>query len=469
MSSPDSPEPSDQLGPAPGERAGHSPRGFIGRHKRALLWITTFGVTLIAALAFVLLNEPHNVSDSKIPFIAPTTTKAAKPPEPPFLWPDYGYTAARTRDFNGPSDLKPPFRVAWVRGGNALLEFPPVIDGVKLFFMDDGATVKEVNATTGEIGWTRHLGTLSSASPAIDTKTGLLYVPLLSRTGSSPGNGEFAALRMRNGKVAWTIPIAPGSESSPVVDGNTVYFGDQDGDVYAVNARTGERVWHFQAGGPVKGGPAIAGNLLYVGDYSGQVYALNLHNGHQVWVATTSGGPLGLGSGNFYSTPTVAFGRVYLGNTNGYVYSYSAQTGQLAWSTGTGAYVYSSAAVANTPGLGPTVYIGSYDGYLYAFNARSGAIRWRHYDGARISGSPTIVNDVVYYSDLGARTTSGLNARTGQRVFFLKDGAFTPVVADQEAIFLCGYNALYRLDPEHRSAKKARHTSSDHHKARQKS
>jgi outer membrane protein assembly factor BamB len=469
MSSPDSPEPSDQLGPAPGEHPGHSPRAFIGRHKRVLLGITTFVATLIAALVFLLLRAPHNVFDPKVAFIAPTTTKASKPPEPLFLWPNYGYTAARTRDFQSPSDLRPPFHVAWVRGGNALLEFPPVIDGNKLFFMDDGATVKEVNATTGEIVWAKNLGTLSSASPAIDTKTGLLYVPLLSRTGNSPGNGEFAALHMRNGKVAWTMPIAPGSESSSVVDGNAVYFGDQAGGVFAVNARTGQRIWSFQAGGPVKGGPAIAGNLLYVGDYSGQVYALNLHTGHQVWVATTSGGPLGLGSGNFYSTPAVAFGRVYIGNTNGYVYSYDATTGQLAWSTGTGAYVYSSAAVANTPGIGPTVYIGSYDGYLYAFNARSGSIRWRHYDGARISGSPSIINNVVYYSDLGKRTTTGLNARSGKVVFFLKDGAFTPMVANQQALFLSGYNALYRLDPVHKSAKKARHASASRRKVKRKS
>jgi len=469
MPSSESPEPSDQLGPAPGEHSGHSPSRFIGRHKRALIGLTTFVVTLIAALVFVLLNEPHNVFDPKVAFIAPTTTKKTAPPEPPFLWPEYGYTAARTRDFQGPSDLRPPFHMAWVRGGNALLEFPPVIDGNRLFFMDDGATVKEVNATTGEIVWVKHLGTLSSASPAIDTKTGLIYVPLLSRTGNSPGNGEFVALSMRKGRVNWKIPIPPGSESSPVVDGNAVYFGDQAGNVFAINAKTGKQIWEFQAGGAVKGGPAIAGNLLYVADYGGQVSALNRHTGHRVWVATTSGGPLGLGSGNFYSTPTVAFGRVYIGNTNGYVYSYDAQTGQLAWATGTGAYVYSSPAVANTPGLGPTVYIGSYDGYLYAFNARSGAIRWRHYDGARISGSPSIVDNVVYYSDLGKRTTTGLNARSGKVVFSFQDGAFTPVVADQQAIFLCGYNALYRLDPEHKRAKKARRASSSHGQAKRKS
>ena len=147
----------------------------------------------------------------------------------------------------------------------------------------------------------------------------------------------------------------------------------------------------------------------------------------------------------------MAFGRVYLGNTDGRVYSFVQRTGQVAWATTTGAYVYASPAVANVPGLGPTVYAGSYDGRFYAFNAQSGAIRWRHPVGNRISGSATIVDGVVYFSALGSRTTQGLNARTGQQVFTFPDGAFNPVVADDGAIYLSGYSMLYQLLPRTRA------------------
>ena len=82
------------------------------------------------------------------------------------------------------------------------------------------------------------------------------------------------------------------------------------------------------------------------------------------------------------------------------------------------------------PGLGPTVYVGSYDGNFYAFNAQSGAIRWTHAAGGKISGSATIVGDVVYFSDLGTKTTAGLDVRTGHQVFSFPDGAFNPVIAD---------------------------------------
>jgi outer membrane protein assembly factor BamB len=144
-----------------------------------------------------------------------------------------------------------------------------------------------------------------------------------------------------------------------------------------------------------------------------------------------------------------------MGNTDGRVYSFGARNGALAWATGTGAYVYASASVTETPGLGPTLYVGSYDGNFYAFNAQSGAVRWRHPSGGRISGSSTVIGNTVYYSTLGSKTTTGLNATTGRTVFSFPDGAFTPVIADYHAIFLDGYGTLYQMlpgGPPHRHA-----------------
>jgi outer membrane protein assembly factor BamB len=158
---------------------------------------------------------------------------------------------------------------------------------------------------------------------------------------------------------------------------------------------------------------------------------------------------------------------VYLGNTDGRVYSFAERSGQLAWATGTGAYVYSSPAVAEIPGLGATVYIGSYDGNFYAFDARSGAVRWRHSAGGRISGSPTIIGDVVYYSNLGSKTTAGLNVRTGQKVFAFSDGAFNPAIADPSAIYMVGYGAIYQFLPK-ASPKPAAHTAAHKAKAKHK-
>jgi hypothetical protein len=413
-------------------------------------------VVLVAvggAVAFVLLHAPGNVSHPQLSFTVPTTTtttttsrpKAA--PADTFVWPRYGYDAGRTRNFQSDSKLRPPFHNGWIHDDHALLEFPPVIFHTTMFWMNDGGYVKALDTANGHVLWSHRVGTLAAASPAIGVREGLLYVPVLSDSGSSPGNGSIVALRMRNGSVAWSRGLSAGSESSPIVWGKALYFGDQAGNVYDFDAGSGHLNWTYHASGAVKGGPAYANGKLYFGDYTGRAYCLDATTGRRVWAVSTSGASFGFGSGNFYATPAVAFGRVYMGNTDGRVYSFAAGSGALAWATATGAYVYASAAVDDTPGLGPTLYVGSYDGNLYAFNARSGAIRWKHFAGGKISGSATIVDNIVYYSDLATKTATGVDIRTGRVVVTFKDGAFTPVIADQHTLYLVGQERLYQILP----------------------
>jgi outer membrane protein assembly factor BamB len=423
--------------------------------RRWLRWglvaVVVLFVAVGGAVAFLLANSPHNISHPNVEFTIPTTTTAAAAPPKKvskFVWPWYGYDAERTRVFTGPKVPKPPLRVGWRFQDYALLEFPPVIYGNSLYVMDDDGSAKELDNKTGHKVWETKVGTLAAASPALGIKQGLMYLSVLSTHGHAPGNGQFVALSMKTGRVAWSKLIRAGTESSPIAVGNSVYFGDQGGNVYSLNATTGHTNWTYHASAPVKGGPAISNGIVYFGDYSGRAYAVNANTGHQVWAVSTNGAHFGFGSGNFYATPAVAFGRVYMGNTDGRVYSFAAKTGKLAWATGTGAYVYASAAVEDTPGLGPTVYLGSYDGNFYAFDAKSGTIRWKHRAGGKISGSATIVGNVVYYSDLGSKTTAGLDVRTGKQVFSFRDGAFNPVVADDGAIYLSGYTTLYQMLPK---------------------
>lgn len=423
--------------------------------RRVLVAVAILGVALGGTAAFLLLHEPGNVSHANVEFTTPTPRPTAQEPPSSFVWARYGYDAGRTRFFPGPRTLRPPFRVGWRRQDYADLEFPPVMSGNRLYDLDDDGSVKAIDKLTGRKLWETKVGTLAAASPALDIKQGLLFVPVLSNDGHSPGHGSFVALRMSTGRVVWKRQLAAGSESSPIAVGNSVYFGDQAGHVYDLRAGSGRLNWEFRASAAVKGGPALAGGRLYFGDYAGRAYALNAATGHRIWAVNTNGANFGFGSGNFYATPAVAFGRVYMGNTDGRVYSFAQKSGQLAWATGTGSYVYASAAVADVPGLGPTVYVGSYDGYLYAFNARSGAVRWKHYSGGKISGSATLVGGVVYYSDLGTKTTYGLQARTGRRVFTFPDGAFNGLVSDTRAIYLCGSTILYELLPARPAAPRA--------------
>ncbi len=362
-----------------------------------------------------------------------------------FLWPIYGFNDARTRVFSGgPAWMNTPstWQVKWKLSGNAPLEFPPDIYGNAAFFMDDHATVNKINLLTGHRYWRYQPGVWSAASPALDPKLGLLYVPVLSKTSDSPGNGAFVAISMKSGKPVWSDPLPPGSESSPLIWGQNVYFGDSGGTVHDVNAKTGATIWTFPTSAPVKGGPTLHAGVLYFGNYAGEVYAVNARTGHQLW--STNIGP------NVYASPTYAYGRLYVGNTSGGFYSLEASSGAVAWSFNTGNYVYSSAAVDNVPGLGPTVYFGSYNGHAYAVNAQSGHIDWEQAVGGSISGAASIVNNTVFFSSVytGHNLTRGYNVASGAQDFSFNDGAYTATVASPKAVLLSGHYVLYGFFPK---------------------
>jgi outer membrane protein assembly factor BamB len=401
-------------------------------------------IVAVAAVLAIVLSSGGSPSTSKPPPQGgnPASHHAAVDT---FLWPDYGYTAARTRYFAAPPNLGPPLRKGWSYQDYALLEFPPVLYHDRLMFIDYDGSAKAVDKLTGRLIWQRKLGTLSAVSPAVDPVHGLVFIPLLSETPGArlPGNGRFFALSTQSGRVVWSRALRAGSESSPLVHGSNVYFGDAGGTVYSLRTSNGHLNWTFHASGAVKGGVAYARGKIFFGDYASRVYALNASNGHEVWATTTGGG-----GGTIYGSPAVAFGRVFVGNTNHHVYALSESSGRVLWDTPTSYYVYSSPAVANVRGLGPTVYAGSYDGHFYALNADSGAVRWTHASGAPISGSGTIIGHVIYYGVLQAKNSIGLNTRTGRQVFSYPDGEFAGAVADHHAIYLIGYSQIYQLLPK---------------------
>ncbi len=372
----------------------------------------------------------------------PTPVLPKKGPDR-FAWPLYGYTENHSRFFPAPAKVRPPFKTLWYHNTHALLEFPPVIYGERIFQLADDATLSAISKHTGHVFWTRKLGQLSASSPAVDAST--VYVTILS-TGSSSGPGRVVALNPATGAIRWSRGLPAPSESSPLLAGGRLFFGTQSGRVYALNASSGKLIWTYQASGAVKASPSLSGGVLYFGDYSGHLQAVSESNGRRIWVSSSEGALLG--SGTFYSTAAVMYGRVYLGNTDGRIYAYDAGTGKLDWAVQTGAYVYASPAVTNAPGLGPTIYLGSYSGTFYALNARSGHVSWSFDAHGKISGSATIIGDIVYFADLGLHQSFGLGISTGRILYRAQTGAFDPVISDGVHLFLTGLTSLYSLAPD---------------------
>ena len=351
------------------------------------------------------------------------------------VWPMFGNDAARLR-VAPLTRVRPPFRVAWVAGGNTLLEFPPAIAYDRLFLTNGGGHVIAIDTRTGSVAWDYDTHHAAAASPAVgDYQHGTVYEAFLNTrdTAKNADDGMVIALSVGWGKVRWVRRIGS-SESSPLLVGDRLFVGDWLGKLYALSASTGEIEWTYQTGGAVKGGLAHAGNRVFVGSYDGHVYALAAATGQLIW---RSAG----GYGTLYSTPAVDYGRLYIGSTDGNVYSFGADSGKLRWSYRTGGYVYGSPAVWQR-----RVYVGSYDHFFYALDAATGALVWRFPADGPISGSGTVVDSLVYFATLTGRTYA-LDAATGRLVWSFPAGKYTPVVADRTHLYLLGNASVYGLVP----------------------
>jgi outer membrane protein assembly factor BamB len=349
-------------------------------------------------------------------------------------WPTYGYDEQRTR-FAPAFHLRPPFRRLWKVNAGSLMEFPPVVAYGRLYVGTNNGRFLAIEADTGRVAWDKKLGRCTAASPAV--WRGVLYQPLMDpspcREHQQDAPGYIVALDAATGRELWRFRAGV-IESSPLLVKGMLYFGSWDKKFYALDVRTRKVVWTFSAGDAIKAGPAYTNGTVYFASYDNKVYAVDARTGKLRWAAS--------GTANFYATPAIAYGRVFIGNTDGRVYAFGAASGHLLWARATGGYVYSSAAVWQK-----TVYVGSYCRRFYALDAATGDVRWSFDTHTAISGAPTVLGGLVYFSTLNGRTYA-LDAQTGKKIWQFGDGKYSPVVADEERLYLVGYKKLYGLAPD---------------------
>ena len=409
----------------------------LGRGEKVLIGLVVLLLLATAGLGvYALFKREADISNPGAVF-KPESKKETKEEKvrkgTSVDWPRYGYDEERTKFLNA-QKVRPPFRKLWKYKQDELIEFAPIIQGKRMYMIDNDGVYIALNKTTGKVIWKKRLAQLNASSPAFSN--GTLYSVSLEPP-------QALAVNAASGKVLWRKPLPARAESSPMVIRKRMYFGNEAGNFYALDTKDGDIEWEAQLAGSVKAAPAFSDGTLYVGDYGGQMSAIRASDGAIRW-QTSDLGTLG-GSGRFYSTPAVAFGRVYAGNVDGRAYSFEAKTGEIAWTFSAGDFIYSGVAAADTPGTPATVYFGSHDKQVYAVNAKSGEQIWAAEPGGQVSGPATVVGDIVYVSTFSGNSTSGFDLGSGRRVFKFDEGEYGPVVSDGQLLYVLGGNTLTAL------------------------
>ncbi|MDI6830494.1 MAG: PQQ-binding-like beta-propeller repeat protein [Actinomycetota bacterium] len=168
------------------------------------------------------------------------------------------------------------------------------------------------------------------------------------------------------GKPVWEAEVGGSVPSTPIPEGDGVYFGSVDAHLYCLDMASGKKRWSFGAAGPVEVSPCVYEGQVFGVSYEGDLFALESGSGRLVWTFQSHAVPV--------ACPAADGGRVFLA-TEFEIFCLDAQSGKLLWEYETGPTVISDLALRGSQVL---VVIGG-EGLLsstLALDARTGDRLW---------------------------------------------------------------------------------------------
>lgn len=165
----------------------------------------------------------------------------------------------------------------------------PTTDGESVYITSLDHSVIAVDVNTYEVVWREDLDGAVPGS-AVLTEDGSLYVgSLASRLEKfDPATGNHQSVVDAENWV-W---------NTPSLDGDTLYFGDVDGNLYSFNTSTGSLNWKpVKPDGPITASPLVRDDHILLATESGSVFAID-RDGKVLWTEAIGG--------KIYTTPIAA-------------------------------------------------------------------------------------------------------------------------------------------------------------------
>jgi outer membrane protein assembly factor BamB/tRNA A-37 threonylcarbamoyl transferase component Bud32 len=268
------------------------------------------------------------------------------------------------------------------KAGSLIWRFPteggigssPTYSGGMVYIGSSDQRLHAVDARTGQRRWSFRTEGRIFTTPC--AAVGLVFI------GSD--DGKLYALKPgpASAREAWSFSAMSPIRSSPIVDGEHLYFGTDGGEFICLDV-SGELRWRFQTRRRVMSTGMVHEGIVYVGSDDWHVYALDTEQGYPIWRFRTRGPVI--------SSPVYADNKVYFGSADGHVYAVEALNGREVWKYSVGDQVNSTPFIYRD-----ALYIGARDGALYCLHAKSGEFLWRFQSRGPILSSPRVVDDIVY-------------------------------------------------------------------------
>lgn len=250
------------------------------------------------------------------------------------------------------------------------------------------------------------------------------------------------AFERATGVERWSIPTpVPAWSAAPLVYGDTVCFGSDDGVFYLYDLATQRERWRFASGRSLYYYAAAHADTLYVA--TGAVLsAFDFATGTERWQARndTYWGPLAVGAEH-----------IYAGSESREFFAVDRATGDIAWTFAADDTLWSAPALGD--GL---VFAGNQDGVLYALDRESGELAWSFEAADAVTNDLVLAHGVLYFGvgrhgptdPAQERPFYAVNASSGELLWSVPgDGIVlnAAAVGDGLVVFVTQMGELYVL------------------------
>jgi outer membrane protein assembly factor BamB/predicted phosphodiesterase len=286
------------------------------------------------------------------------------------------------------------------------------------------------------------------------SEANIISTPVVSGDNVMVGNqdGKMICLSLRDGKIKWTYQTDGSIFSSPAVSGKYLVFGSADGSIVCLHQNNGKLIWKINTGIAVLGAPLIDKGMVYIGSSDRSFRKLELATGKEAWKFTGLEGPV-------VSTPLLYQGKIIFGAWDRHLYALDQHAGALVWKWNNGSSIrnYSPAACIPVAHDG-VVYVVAPDRYISAIDAENGKTLWRNNDatvresiGIAADGqwvyAKTMQDTIVAYATSKRKQSAAWKLHAG---FGYEHVPSMPIEKQGQVFFGTKSGVVYSINPANR-------------------
>jgi outer membrane protein assembly factor BamB len=215
-----------------------------------------------------------------------------------------------------------------------IVQTPVAVDETSAYIGDVGGRVTVIDLESGDVRWTKELGTPIAGAVTLDAGR-----VLATTLGGQKEPSEIVALDAKSGDELWRASAEDASNlvTAPVVADGRMLTLDALGGVLAFDAEDGSFLWRTEVINPIAprgqpfllqgvGAPApvSADGQVFAVDVTGRVYAFDAETGAALWDHA-------LNDPSQFSPPLLTDDQILVSTDSGTLYAVDRRSGHLVW------------------------------------------------------------------------------------------------------------------------------------------